>query len=63
VQPIPYTETSKDNIGEFLRIHKSKPFSRDSALEFEFYVDSNGANIINLVSGNSDAAFVTYKKN
>jgi len=62
VQPIPYTETSKDNIGEFLRIHRSKPFSRDSALEFEFYVDSNGANIINLVSGNSDAAFVTYKK-
>ncbi len=62
VQPIPYTETNKDNIGEFLRIHKSKPFSRDSALEFEFYVDSNGAHILNISTADSSSAYITYKK-
>ena len=59
---VPYTEASKDNIGEFIRIHRTQPFLRNSALEFEFYVDSNGAHILNLTTADASSAFVTYKK-
>lgn len=61
-QTIPYTEASKDNIGEFIRIHRTQPFLRNSALEFDFYVDGNGAHILNLTTADATSAFVTYKK-
>ncbi len=61
-QTIPYIEASKDNIGEFIRIHRTQPFLRNSALEFDFYVDSNGAHILNLTTADASSAFVTYKK-
>lgn len=61
-QTIPYTETSKDNIYEFIRIHRTQPFLRNSALEFNFYVDGNGAHILNLTTSDANSAFVTYKK-
>jgi hypothetical protein len=61
-QTIPYTETSKDNIYEFIRIHRTQPFLRNSALEFNFYVDGNGAHILNLTTADANSAFVTYKK-
>ena len=61
-QTIPYTEASKDNIGEFIRIHRTQPFLRNSALEFDFYVDGNGAHILNLTTADAPSAFVTYKK-
>ena len=61
-QTIPYAETDKDNIGEFIRIHRTQPFLRNSALEFDFYVDSNGAHILNLTTADASSAFVTYKK-
>ena len=59
---IPYTETSKDNIHEFIRIHRTQPFLRNSALEFDFYVDASGAHILNLTTADASSAFVTYKK-
>lgn len=61
-QTIPYTEASKDNIGEFIRIHRTQPFLRNSALEFDFYVDGNGAHILNLTTADATSAFATYKK-
>jgi len=59
---IPYTETPKDDIGEFIRIHRKQAFLNDSSLEYDFYVDSNGANILNIVNTEDTSAFVTYKK-
>ena len=61
-QTVPYTETDKDNIGEFIRIHRTEPFLRNSALEFEFYVDGTGAHIMNLTTADATSVFVTYKK-
>tara|TARA_S200002703_G_scaffold96403_1_gene83317 strand:- start:1694 stop:2326 length:633 start_codon:yes stop_codon:yes gene_type:complete len=61
-QTVPYTAASKDNIGEFIRIHRTQPFLRNSALEFDFYVDGNGAHILNLTTADATSAFVTYKK-
>jgi len=57
----PYTELNKDEIGEFIRIHKERPYGVSSAKEYEFYVDSNGANIVDISSGTT-SAFITYKK-
>jgi len=59
---IPYTQAGKDDIYEFVRIHRTQPFLRRSALEFDFYVDSNGAHILNLITADATSAFVTYKK-
>jgi len=59
---VPYTEGGKDNIGEFIRIHRTQAFQKNSALEYDFYVDSNGANILNITNDNDTSAFVTYKK-
>tara|TARA_E500000318_G_scaffold52144_1_gene48721 strand:- start:237 stop:845 length:609 start_codon:yes stop_codon:yes gene_type:complete len=59
---IPYTEGGKDNIGEFIRIHRTEPFAKNSALEYDFTVDVNGANILNITNDNDLTAFVTYKK-
>ena len=60
---VPVSESSKSNIGQFLRIHRNKPFQRNSELEYDFYVDSNGANIVNQVGGSSGTSevYVTYK--
>lgn len=59
---IPYTQTSKNNIGEFIRIHRKQAFLNNSALEYDFFVDANGANILNIVNTEDTSAFVTYKK-
>jgi hypothetical protein len=59
---IPYTQTTKNDIGEFIRIHRKQAFLNDSSLEYDFYVDSNGANILNIVNTEDTSAFVTYKK-
>lgn len=60
-QTIPYTQSGKNAIGEFIRIHRTQPFLRNSALEFDFYVDYNGAHILNLTTADANSAFVTYK--
>ena len=59
---VPYTEASKEDIGEFIRIHRTQAFQKNSALEYDFYVDANGANILNITNDNDTSAFVTYKK-
>jgi len=59
---IPYEQATKNDIGEFVRIHRTQAFLNNSALEYDFFVDSNGANILNLVATTDTSAFVTYKK-
>jgi hypothetical protein len=61
-QVISYSETGKNNIGEFIRIHRQQPFLNQSSLEYDFYVDSSGAHILNIVSSEEGEAYVTYKK-
>ena len=50
------------NIGEFERIHRQQPFLNNSAKEYEFFVTSRGAEILNIADTKDGSAFVTYKK-
>lgn len=59
---IPYTQTGKTNIGSFNRIFRKQAFLNQSAIEYEFFVDFTGANILNVVSTTDNSAFVSYKK-
>ena len=66
---IPYTEKgimsgepARTTIGEFLKVYRKKAFLNDSSLEYDFFVDSNGANVLNVANATDSAAFVTYKK-
>ena len=59
---IAFTQSSKNDIAEFIRIHRTQPFLKNSALEFDFFVQSDGAHILNLTTADADSAFVTYKK-
>jgi hypothetical protein len=59
---IPYAQTGKDTIGDFNRIHRKQPFLNNSAIEYDFFVDFDGANILNIISTTDNTAFVTYKK-
>ena len=61
-QVIPYAQTGKNTIGSFNRIHRKKAFLNQSAVEYEFFVDFDGANILNITSTTDNSAFVTYKK-
>ena len=61
-QLIPYAETGENTIGEFLKVYRKQAFLNDSSLEYDFFVDSNGANILNISNATDNAAFVTYKK-
>jgi hypothetical protein len=59
---VPYSQASLTTIGEFIRIHRNRPFYDNTAIEYEFYVDSNGANILNRIDSTTTSVFVTYKK-
>ena len=61
-QLIPYVETSKASIGDFNRIHRKQAFVNNSSLEYEFFVDFDGANILNIANSTDNEAFVSYKK-
>ena len=61
-QLIPYAQTGKTTIGDFNRIHRKRAFLNNSAVEYEFFVDLNGANILNIVNSTDNEAFVSYKK-
>ena len=61
-QMIPYAQTGRDTIGSFNRIHRKKAFFNQSAIEYDFFVDFSGANILNITSTTDNSAFVTYKK-
>ena len=59
---IPYSELGKNNIDTFLRIHKAYvPFYQYSSVELEFYVDGDGAHVVN-DSTSASTTYVTYKK-
>jgi hypothetical protein len=59
---IPSSQTGKNDIGEFIRIHRKQAFLNNSAVEYDFYVDSSGANILNITSTADGKAYITYKK-
>lgn len=61
---VPVSEGSKTTIGQFLRIHRNKPFERNSEREYDFYVDFSGAHIINQAGGTDQTGdvYVTYKR-
>ena len=61
-QLIPYAQTGRDTIGDFNRIHRKKAFLNQSAIEYDFFVDFDGANILNIANSNDNEAFVSYKK-
>ena len=59
---IPYAQTGKNTIGEIIRVHRNRAFLNTSSLEYDFFVDSEGANILNISSRTDATGFVTYKK-
>lgn len=59
---VPYTEGSLNEIAQFMRIHRLQPFLRNSTIEFDFFVDSSGAHVENLVPTDTTTVYVTYKK-
>ena len=58
---IGYTESGKNSIDTFLRIHKEDPYSTASSQEYDYMVNASGAK---LIAGNTDpsSAWVTYKR-
>ena len=74
MQVVPYGETQdfesangapnraqRKKIGDFNRIHRKEAFLNNSTLEYDFYVDTEGANVLNVQSG-TDFVFVSYKE-
>lgn len=59
---ITYTQTGKTNIGEFIRVFRKQAFLNASQLEYDFFLNVEGANILNIANKNDSSAFVTYKK-
>jgi len=59
---IPYAQTDKNTIGDFNRIYRKKAFLNQSAIEYDFFVDFDGANILNIVNSTDSSVFVSYKK-
>jgi hypothetical protein len=58
---VPYTESDKDPIDTYLRIHKQAPWLNKSVQEYDIMVTAEGAT---LVAGdlNPTEAYVTYKR-
>jgi hypothetical protein len=58
---VPYTESGKDPIDTYLRIHKQAPWLNRSVQEYDIMVTAEGAT---LVAGdlNPTEAYVTYKR-
>jgi hypothetical protein len=57
---VPYVQGVLDTIGTFLKIQAVAPYTTPSPQDFNFYIDSAGANLI--TSASPTTAFVTYKK-
>lgn len=73
VQTVAYTELvpgytnsdaviNRETIGEFIRIHRTDAFLNKSALEYDFFVNNEGANVLNVANGEDGVVYVTYKK-
>lgn len=52
----------KDTIGEYIKIHRKKPLVNNSTYEYDFFVDEDGAHVLNVVDSSPSTVFVTYKK-
>lgn len=52
----------KDTIGEFIKIYRDKPLVNRSVSEYDFYVDEDGANVLNVKDSSTENVYVTYKK-
>ena len=61
-QLVPYAQTGLNTIGDFNRIHRKQAFMNNSSMEYEFFVDFDGANILNIANSTDNEAFVSYKK-
>lgn len=48
-------------VGEFVRIHRKQAFLNDSSAEYDFYVDVDGAHVLNLINTSDNKVYVTYK--
>ena len=59
---VPFAQSGKTTIGSFNRIYRKQAFLNQSALEYEFFVDVTGANILNISSTTDNSVFVTYKQ-
>ena len=55
-------QVSRERIGEFIRIHRNQSFLNNSSIEYDFYADEDGANILNIANPMDGSAFITYKK-
>jgi len=49
-------------IGEFLRVHRKEPFFNNSSLEFDFFVQFDGAHVLNVTGDDDNDIYITYKK-
>lgn len=58
---VPYTQAGSPTIRDFISISKEKPLVLKSVLNYDFYVNANGANIINFNGSDSSSVYVTYK--
>jgi hypothetical protein len=58
---VPYTESGKDSIDTYLRIHRQAPWLTAAVQEYDIMVTADGATLV-AGSGNPTEAFVTYKK-
>jgi hypothetical protein len=61
-QVVPFIQTPKRDISEFQRIHRDPPFLNTGSMEYNFYVDSSGAHVMNLGDTGASSVYVTYKK-
>lgn len=50
------------DIGHFMRIHRTRAFYSDSAVEYDFSVQADGAHVLNPVSSTESIVWCTYKK-
>tara|TARA_R110000824_G_C15115116_1_gene667491 strand:- start:210 stop:1178 length:969 start_codon:yes stop_codon:yes gene_type:complete len=49
-------------VQEFVRMHRAQPFLNNSSVEFDFFVQADGAHVMNVSSDNDTSIYVTYKK-
>jgi len=59
--PAPSVRDLSD-VQEFMRMHRAQPFLNNSSVEFDFFVQADGAHVMNVSSDNDTSIFVTYKK-
>jgi hypothetical protein len=58
---VPWTQSGLNSIDTYFKIHRTEPLLLATAQEFDYYVTSSGAKIVD-GSLNSASAWVTYKK-